>query len=49
MSMKHDRTIITILQCIEAQAEITDIQNIRGISFAGAYLGYGFHEDGFTR
>ena len=24
------------------------IQNVRGISFAGAWMRYGFHEDGFT-
>ena len=31
-----------------SQAEMPTIQNKRGISFAGAYLKYGFHEDGFT-
>ncbi|KLO16726.1 FAD/NAD-binding domain-containing protein [Schizopora paradoxa] len=33
---------------IIAQNEMHLIQNKRGISFAGAYLKYGFHEDGFT-
>ena len=33
---------------VVAQRQIPLIQNKRGISFAGAYLRYGFHEDGFT-
>ena len=31
---------------IRAQRRRAEIQNVRGISFAGAYWGYGFHEDG---
>ena len=33
---------------VVAQSEMHKIQNKRGISFTGAYLRYGFHEDGFT-
>ncbi|ELU37906.1 amine oxidase [Rhizoctonia solani AG-1 IA] len=35
-------------QSIAAQAQLPKIQNIRGISYAGAWTKYGFHEDGFT-
>ncbi|KAJ1301430.1 hypothetical protein OPQ81_008688 [Rhizoctonia solani] len=35
-------------QSIAAQAELHKIQNTRGISYAGAWTKYGFHEDGFT-
>ncbi|KAH7885530.1 hypothetical protein F5I97DRAFT_1937701 [Phlebopus sp. FC_14] len=31
-----------------SQIQISSIQNRRGLIFAGAWLGYGFHEDGFT-
>ena len=33
-------------QAIRAQRRRTEIQGVAGISFAGAYWGYGFHEDG---
>lgn len=36
------------LQAVRAQNEMYKIQNTRSISYAGAYLKYGFHEDGFT-
>ena len=36
------------LQAIIAQREMDKIQNKRGIAFAGAWMNYAFHEDGFT-
>ncbi|KAH0585845.1 hypothetical protein H2248_007134 [Termitomyces sp. 'cryptogamus'] len=33
---------------VKAQQQMISIQGTAGISFAGAYLRYGFHEDGFT-
>ncbi|KAL2140966.1 hypothetical protein VTI28DRAFT_3011 [Corynascus sepedonium] len=33
---------------IRAQQQLSKIQNTRGISYAGAWTGYGFHEDGFS-
>ena len=33
---------------IRAQALLPRIQNARGISYAGAWTKYGFHEDGFS-
>lgn len=35
-------------EAIHAQSRLVEIQNKRGITFAGAWTGYGFHEDGFT-
>jgi len=37
-----------LLKAVRAQNEMYKIQNTRSISYAGAYLKYGFHEDGFT-
>ncbi|PNS16796.1 hypothetical protein CAC42_4760 [Sphaceloma murrayae] len=33
---------------VRAQKELEEIQNIDGISYAGAWTKYGFHEDGFS-
>ncbi|TFY55666.1 hypothetical protein EVG20_g9232 [Dentipellis fragilis] len=35
-------------QAIRLQADMPSIQGQRGISYAGAWMRYGFHEDGFT-
>ena len=35
------------LETVGAQKEINKIQGKNGIWFAGAWLGNGFHEDGF--
>ncbi|PIL22640.1 hypothetical protein GSI_15331 [Ganoderma sinense ZZ0214-1] len=44
---KYDHPILSE-EAIRAQAFLPTIQNTRGISFAGAWTKYGFHEDGFT-
>src|SRR5476651_1819189 len=33
-------------KAIDAQKRLPDIQGVRGVWFAGAWTGYGFHEDG---
>ncbi|MCJ1440003.1 MAG: hypothetical protein MMC23_000485 [Stictis urceolatum] len=32
---------------IRASCRLTEINGVNGVSFAGAWMGYGFHEDGF--
>ncbi|KAI0372269.1 FAD/NAD(P)-binding domain-containing protein [Pilatotrama ljubarskyi] len=44
---KYDHPVLSG-EAIRAQSEIPSIQRTRGISYAGAWLKYGFHEDGFT-
>ncbi|KAF9562079.1 FAD/NAD(P)-binding domain-containing protein [Agrocybe pediades] len=44
---QYDHPVIDA-KAIHAQNEMHKIQNTRSISYAGAYLKYGFHEDGFT-
>jgi predicted NAD/FAD-binding protein len=35
-------------ESIRSQSQLPSIQNTRGISYAGAWTKYGFHEDGFS-
>ncbi|KAF5315110.1 hypothetical protein D9619_007378 [Psilocybe cf. subviscida] len=44
---KYDHPVLDS-KAVLAQSEMHKIQNTRSISYAGAYLKYGFHEDGFT-
>lgn len=44
---KYDHPVLDT-KAVRAQKEMYKIQNTRSISYAGAYLKYGFHEDGFT-
>ncbi|RXW18171.1 hypothetical protein EST38_g7683 [Candolleomyces aberdarensis] len=44
---KYDHPVLDG-KAVQAQNEMHKIQNKRSITFAGAYLKYGFHEDGFT-
>ncbi|PPQ94348.1 hypothetical protein CVT25_000404 [Psilocybe cyanescens] len=44
---KYDHPVLDT-KAVRAQNEMYKIQNTRSISYAGAYLKYGFHEDGFT-
>ncbi|KAI0771412.1 hypothetical protein BC629DRAFT_1641522 [Irpex lacteus] len=44
---KYDHPVLDA-NAIRAQNSLPTIQAKRGISYAGAYLRYGFHEDGFT-
>ncbi|KAI0754864.1 FAD/NAD(P)-binding domain-containing protein [Daedaleopsis nitida] len=44
---KYEHPILSD-EAIRAQRELPSIQRTRGISYAGAWTKYGFHEDGFT-
>ncbi|KAG6854296.1 hypothetical protein C0991_008545 [Blastosporella zonata] len=44
---KYDHPVLDH-DAVEAQQQMPSIQGVDGVSFAGAYLRYGFHEDGFT-
>ncbi|KAG6919230.1 hypothetical protein DXG01_008026 [Tephrocybe rancida] len=44
---KYDHPVLDH-NAVKAQQQMSLIQGVDGVSFAGAYLRYGFHEDGFT-
>jgi len=44
----HYRHPLYTAAAVRAQKALPRIQNRRGISFAGAWTKYGFHEDGFS-
>jgi len=44
---KYDHPVLDG-KAVAAQQRMHEIQGTNGVSFAGAYLRYGFHEDGFT-
>ncbi|KAK6428427.1 hypothetical protein LTR95_015432, partial [Oleoguttula sp. CCFEE 5521] len=36
------------IEAVQAQKRLDQVQNVRGVSYAGAWTKYGFHEDGFS-
>ena len=44
---QYDHPMMTSTS-VSSQRDLPAIQNIRGISYVGAWTKYGFHEDGFT-
>ena len=44
---KYDHPILD-REAVQSQLELKEIQGKRGVSFAGAYWRYGFHEDGYA-
>ena len=46
MRRMHYRHPVHTQQSVAAQSRRAEIQGVRGTWFAGAYWGWGFHEDG---
>ncbi|EGP91132.1 uncharacterized protein MYCGRDRAFT_32012 [Zymoseptoria tritici IPO323] len=36
------------VESVQAQKDLEKVQNVRGVSYCGAWTKYGFHEDGFS-